>query len=130
MKHKPVGRLLLIAVAAIAAVLGAAGTVAGDDRLPAARNMKARTVIVNYADLDLSKEAGIVTLYRRLNTAARQVCGNRDLRRLEEVKDWKRCNKTALEGAIDQVGNARLTALHEEKAGIRKQPLVPVAGLP
>jgi UrcA family protein len=106
------------ALAMFACMLGA-GQVAADpsDNPP--------TVAVNYADLDLSKPEGAAVLYGRLEHAARQVCGNIDGRRLEQVAHWEACYQRALREAVGAVDKPTLTTYHNARQGIRTETVEP-----
>ncbi len=69
-------------------------------------------VIVNFSDLDVARGSGVEILYQRLRTAAKTVCGAKDLRNLTAAQEWRACYKQALDGAVDKVGNERLNRLH------------------
>ena len=72
------------------------------------------SVRVPYGDLDLLTETGTQTLYGRIVSAARQVCGS------EEVANWdfvaraqaKECEKDSIARAVRDVHNARLAAMY------------------
>jgi UrcA family protein len=130
MKRNVIGKLWMIGMIGIAAAGGAFTADAGVVARPAARQVDTRSVTVRYADLDLSEQAGVESLYQRLRTAARHVCGSKETRYLEAVRDWRRCHNTALEQAIKEVANERLTAVHEDRAGHPGRVVVPMAGLP
>jgi UrcA family protein len=88
-----------------------------------------RSLTVGFADLDLANAAGAETLYDRLRTAARRVCGKADPRDVGAVKDMKRCRSEALDAAVAGVNHPRLTALHVKSAvpgelvGINLRPI-------
>ena len=86
--------------------LAAAGGVAHAD---AAFDVPARTV--HYSDLDLNSEAGVATLYNRIRSAAEQVCGNVDSRRLDEVAAAKACVDHAVSASMNSVNNAKQISL-------------------
>ena len=78
------------------------------------------SVTVSYADLDLSRDEAVLTFYHRLQKAANEACGNdfhgigpriiaRRIRHL--TRD---CSAAALEDAVKQVNNPRLTSLHTQ----------------
>ncbi len=69
-------------------------------------------VTVNFSDLDVARGAGVETLYQRLRTAAKAVCGAKDIRKLNETKAWRACYTQALDNAVEKVGNERLNQLH------------------
>jgi UrcA family protein len=94
-------------IAASIATLSLAGTAlaAGTGELATAR--------VRYDDLNLSNDAGVASLYARLRHAASQVCESSPSRDLVDQS----CVAKALDGAVAEVDNGRLTALHQRHAG-------------
>jgi UrcA family protein len=71
-------------------------TVAGD---------QIQTESVFYADLDLSREAGVQTLMTRINGAAKNVCGPApDVRELHST--YQSCVDSAVNGALTDVSRA------------------------
>ena len=70
-----------------------------------------RSVTVSYGDLDLSSPAGANTLYRRIQAAARQVCGHAGADLIEQ-STWRGCYRNAIGEAVDKVNNPLLTAMH------------------
>lgn len=72
---------------------------------------------VSYADLDLTRAEGAQTLYRRLRSAARQVCdAGYDMRALAERARYRACVEKAVEEAVRTIDRDVLTALHRRKA--------------
>ena len=69
-------------------------------------------ITVSYADLDLSKPAGVEVLYGRIKQAARNVCSYLDNRQPEHKVLWRRCYSDAVANAIATVDRPTLTALH------------------
>jgi UrcA family protein len=68
-------------------------------------------VVVKYDARSLTTEPGIRALYRRLESAARQVCpaaANQDLDRSTAAKA---CSEAALDRAIRQINHPRLVEL-------------------
>jgi UrcA family protein len=100
----------------------AAGACAALLAFPAAAGpaRESRSVAVNYADLDLRDEQDVATLYARLDRAARATCGVADARNLAQMADWRRCRSEALDGAVSEVANERLSALHAKAAPARR----------
>ena len=70
------------------------------------------SVTVSFRDLDLSSVAGATTLYRRIQGAARQVCGHAGSDIIER-SIWKSCYRGATADAVRKVNNPLLTAVHE-----------------
>jgi UrcA family protein len=75
------------------------------------------SVVVKYADLNLSNPAGVTVLYRRINTAARDVCKSYDVRsgsyRLAGSADP--CVRKAIQDAVNKVGHPALLAIYNAK---------------
>jgi UrcA family protein len=69
---------------------------------PALANDGERTEIVNYGDLDLTSQAGVDTLDRRLGSAVNRVCGGTDLRRLAYMIGVNDCRHDAHKGIAPQ----------------------------
>lgn len=96
---------LILAIAGLAGLPFAAGaaTVPAD----------ARSVRVQFADLDLTHDAGVEHLYVRLRHAANSVCDQhanvRDVRAMARERD---CTNQALDRAVAQIRSARLSARH------------------
>jgi len=70
---------------------------------------------VSYADLDLTKSAGITTLYGRLKSAAEHACGPLSLLEagsVERVLQNKACYNSLLTRAVAQLENDQLSAIH------------------
>ena len=88
------------ALVSVLAVLGAS---------PALADEATRSVRVSYADLNLTTQAGAATLYGRIRSAARQVCGY-------EGPSFTSCFKKAVGDAVAQVNSPQLTALYQGKS--------------
>ncbi|MBB6093176.1 UrcA family protein [Povalibacter uvarum] len=76
-------------------------------------------ITVQLADFDLSKSKDAKALYTRLRSAARGVCSSIDGNDLRSRRDNLECKQSALDNAVDEVGNAQLSALHRSESGIR-----------
>lgn len=103
---KPIPRSTFCSVAftSIACLLGAA-------QASAAPAIAARTVTVNYRDLNLSTIEGATTLYQRLQGAARSVCDG-PVGGLHAYQEWRSCYDAAIADAVAKVNSPLLTALH------------------
>ena len=110
MKESKLVRTFLMSAALTALAIPAIASASPDI------NDNGRTAVrVSYADLDLSKLAGVQTLYIRLRTATRSVCGSRlltDVGSLKQLTVNKRCYDTALSKAVARIGNEKLNELH------------------
>ena len=71
----------------------------------------ARSITVSFRDLNLSEPAGAKTLYGRIQTAAREVCGRTGADFIE-VSAWRSCYRRAVDDAVRKVNNPLLTAVH------------------
>ena len=76
---------------------------------------EARSVTVQYSDLDLTRPEGAQALYRRIEAAAREVCGHADIRELRSFREARRCREQAVDEAVRQVNVGALTALHQKR---------------
>ena len=72
---------------------------------------EARSVTVSYRDLDLASREGANVLYRRIQAAAKEVCGRPGADLLEQ-STWKSCYHNAISDAVGKVNNPLLTAVH------------------
>ncbi|MBV8306502.1 MAG: UrcA family protein [Gammaproteobacteria bacterium] len=93
-----------VAFTSLVCLLGASGASADS---PAA----ARTVTVNYRDLNLSTIDGAITLYQRLKSAARTVC-DEPISGVAAYQEWRSCYDAAIADAVTKVNNPLLTAVH------------------
>jgi UrcA family protein len=64
---------------------------------------------VHYQDLNLNTNAGVQVLYKRIEGAAKQVCGGLEIRDLQGMRAHKACVQQAMDGAVAAVNNQMLT---------------------
>ena len=64
---------------------------------------------VSYQDLNLKTDAGVQVLYKRIEGAAKQVCGVLEIRDLQGVRAHKACVQRAMDDAVAAVNNQMLT---------------------
>jgi UrcA family protein len=102
-----IGRIAVLAACMLAGSLGVAAAAAPADDVP--------TVVVRYGDLDLSTPEGAQTLYKRISSAARQVCPAGDPRTLVRFDYGRRCRAAAIARAVSSVHSSQLAALHAER---------------
>jgi UrcA family protein len=70
--------------------------------------------LVKYADLNLADSRGIATLYARIKTAAVEVCEPPPAARVvETLPQLRRCERTAVNEAVREVNDPKLTELHK-----------------
>ena len=105
-------RLTFTVTSAVAlALLGVAAS-----EVAAAGDSAPKQQVVKYADLDVSGPAGATTLYKRLTTAARQVCSGLDGMRLDEKQRYRACMAEATANAVAAVGQPALSEVHLAQA--------------
>ncbi len=71
----------------------------------------APSVVVKFDDLDLGSSKGAQTLYRRITSAAEQVCPYADHRDLSLRSTIKSCQQAALDRAMHRLSPQQLAAL-------------------
>jgi UrcA family protein len=73
---------------------------------------QAAKAVVNYTDLDLSKESDVRSLYSRLQRASAKVCGDyQDLRNLAVRRAYDTCYQESLSRAVGEVNHSAVTAM-------------------
>jgi len=75
-----------------------------------------RQKTVSFRDLNVSNPEGAAVLYKRIKSAAYDVCESPDRYDLSQFK-VEICARDAMSRAIVQVNNPMLTSLHESKTG-------------
>jgi UrcA family protein len=102
-----VGAMLAIAAASLIADIAAA------------KERDAASTVVNYSDLDLTQSSDTARLYARLKYASQKVCNSYDSRELRTRDLYAACFDDALNNAVAEVNDARLTSLHAAEPRIR-----------
>ncbi|MFV0275575.1 MAG: UrcA family protein [Parahaliea sp.] len=103
-------KLALVATG-IAAALVSLPTVAGPHSETVVKSQAARSRAVSFEDLDLTSARGQESLYFRLSTAARTVCGSADHRiagSLANAAANRACHEQALNDALNRVYGDRV----------------------
>jgi UrcA family protein len=77
------------------------------DSQAADRAPDAYSVTVQFADLDLTRQAGVVTLYQRIKGAARRVCTDQANDSLNQ--SYGVCVKTAMSAAVARIDRPLLS---------------------
>lgn len=77
-------------------------------------------VKIDYSDLDLTQPEGVQALYRRVASAARQVCHEPSPREITRYARFEECFNETVTRAVDSVGVPQLTALHRERTSYRR----------
>ncbi len=101
-------------VALLATGLAFVGTAAHADTDTITRDVK-----VKFADLNLESQAGIESLYSRLQSAARKACGVADRADLQSFDEVAQCRKAAVNAAVTRIDNTALWALHGHRSDAR-----------
>ena len=85
--------------------------------LAAATEMTAdvRTRVVQFADLDLTRSAGVMVLYARIKSAAREVCKPINARALAASQAAHECLAESIARAVADVNAPALTGYHLAK---------------
>jgi UrcA family protein len=96
----------LLALACVLGVVGTRPSMASPPRDP--------SVTVSFRDLDIGSSAGANTLYRRIQGAARQVCGPKGADLIEQYY-WMSCYRHAIDDAVAKVNSPLLTAIHAHR---------------
>jgi len=75
------------------------------------------SVVVKFADLNLSNPEGVTALYRRIHNAARDVCKSYDIRSgsYTLAGSGDPCVRKAIQDAVNKVGHPALLALYNAK---------------
>ena len=73
------------------------------DARAAAPTDDAYSITVQFADLDLNREAGIAELYLRINGAARRVCAQQANDQLVAEQNYAGCVKRAVSTAVARI---------------------------
>jgi UrcA family protein len=73
--------------------------------------------VVHFADLDLSRGAGVAALYGRIRFAAREVCEPVQDRALRSIGARTRCMTQAIARAVADVNVPTLTSYHLTRTG-------------
>lgn len=110
-------KLVIVSLAALALggvgsvkAQGAAEVVITGTKAPAGSETRSKTV--SYADLDLSKSAGLGTLLDRIRAAASDVCSPEpQSTSAKDAADFRSCVKRAVNSAVRKVDNPALTAM-------------------
>lgn len=76
------------------------------------------SITVSYRDLDISKPAGLETLYSRIQDAAKSVCYFDGQVPMELARGHavRTCYRAAIDNAVSQINRPQLTALHRVKS--------------
>jgi UrcA family protein len=96
----------------LAGAIAAAGLATTSFAAPPAN---VRSVSVRYTDLDLTTAKGADRLYRRIASAAREVCPGVYSPNPGVAADARHCEATAIANAVSKVNNAKLALVHASR---------------
>jgi UrcA family protein len=105
------GRAVVTAVFAVAALGLTVGTAGAGET-----GIETASKVVHYSDLNLATFSGARALLGRIESAAKDVCGDRSTRDLAVQAQEKSCYQRAVSDAVQTVSNPMLTAVYEKKA--------------
>ena len=98
-----IGRAAMCAAVLLVGSLGVAQAATASDEVP--------SLVVRYGDLDLSTDAGVRALSRRLSTAAHQVCPFEDSKSPAQMAYNSTCRAEAIARAVHDINSPHLAAL-------------------
>lgn len=86
----------------------------------AAADGHTRTIIVKYADLNVSDPQSAAALYERIRAAANRVCANLNRKNLilEAYKD--ECVRETIASTVTKVNQPQLSAIYNAKNGVQR----------
>lgn len=112
MQHNTRKRTVISCLLFVAAAMGTVAASAAECEIADG----VRRCHVHYADLDLSRNPGAVTLYARIRSAARDVCEPIvESTSFESVTRTRQCMTQAIEHAVADVNAPALTSYHLTK---------------
>ncbi len=118
----------LVAALSLAALIAGGSTAARTARAADVPGDPPSKAVQIYA-AELSSSVGIALVHDRLDQAAHYVCRAFDSREPERQMRYRRCVTEALERAVQEVHDARLSAYHRGRTGTMRTDAV-VAGFP
>jgi UrcA family protein len=84
---------------------------------------------VSYADLNVTRAEGVTTLYKRVHSAAENVCHPLESRDLTQQSQWRACVRSSISQAIAQINVPALTSYAQARDGYSGSPLIAGNGL-
>lgn len=75
-----------------------------------------RHMVVSFRDLNLGSTEGVTALYKRIKSAAQEVCEAWDTSRLSQAQA-QACVNQAMSRAVAQINSPMLTSLYRAKTG-------------
>jgi UrcA family protein len=84
-----------------------------------AHSTELRQMEVSYSDLDLTRADQAGALYQRIQHAASTVCAENSVPASRALLIESKCIARAVDAAVQNVGNANLSAIYRAKTGKR-----------
>ena len=112
MNSLPLRNSMLAALFCLAAYAPTSSAIVKHPSVKGVLGIGAPTVTVDFSDLDVARGAGVEILYQRLRSAAKAVCGSKDMRDLSGMQECRKCYDSALDRAVKNVDNERLNQIH------------------
>jgi UrcA family protein len=81
------------------------------------------SIVVRFADLDVSSTEGAMKLYRRLDVAAQRICAPLDDRELARHRIFTGCVQNTIGTAVAKVNQPALTAYYITTTSDRNAPI-------
>jgi UrcA family protein len=78
--------------------------------------------VVHYGDLNLQRDEGVATLYRRIQVAAKSVCTQMNSAMPQVVQRARLCASDATSRAVAKVGLEALSTLHAARTQTDPKP--------
>jgi|KBSMisStaDraftv2_1062788.scaffolds.fasta_scaffold425051_1 UrcA family protein len=101
-----------ITIALLAGLLAASVVSVSHAGMAPQPDADAPRLTVDYKDLDLSSEKDALTLYRRIETAARQVCPQPTKYSMRVTELSRKCVAAAISRAVNEVNSPQLAKLN------------------
>lgn len=77
-----------------------------------------RSAEVAYSDLDLSRDAGVQTLLKRIESASKRVCGKRPTSvRFGQMEAFNGCRANAQSEAVRRINNPTVSIAYAQSIG-------------
>jgi len=120
MNLRKLNRSILVA----ATLIGITGILSAAHASDRRANAEFLSEKISFSDLNLNTTQGITSLYRRISSAAREVCTPLESRELPQLSAWHHCMDQAISTAVDTVNNPALTAIAKTKIGRASVPVL------
>jgi UrcA family protein len=120
----------LVTIIWLAVISGPVGATEPQAKATGCAGSDIAQVKVCYRDLNLSHQEGVTALYRRINNAAKQVCGRRPV--IMDVKGsalYDECRRDVVARAVNDVGHPGLAALHQRTTNGTGSPVLAVTSI-